>query len=202
MSMSSWRISSSMLMRSAASSSTISRRLTRGSAYCLIRSSAAWMVSVVRRLGQVRERAALDALVALLLDGDDLHRDVAGVGVLLEPRQHRPAEHVGQEHVERDRGRPVFAHHAQAVGAAIGDQHLEAARARQVAQHRRVARVVLDHQQRRVARHDLGAIVGRLARATQRPAVCGCSVCARQRQPARAPRARDRRPRSAAAGTA
>ena len=61
------------------------------------------------RLVEVGERAALEAVLALLLDGDDLHRDVARRRVLLELAQHRPAEHVGQEDVERDRGRHVLA---------------------------------------------------------------------------------------------
>ena len=69
------------------------------------------------RLVEVGERAALEAVLALLLDGDDLHGDVARRGVALELAQHRPAEHVGQEDVEGDRGRRVPARQGQRFGA-------------------------------------------------------------------------------------
>ena len=98
------------------------------------------------------------------------------VGVLLEAREHGPAEHVGQEDVERDRGRPVLAHQAQRLGAAVGDQHLEAARAREVAQHRRVVRVVLDDQQRRLAGIQRVAVVGDLLERVGAGDAFGCSL--------------------------
>jgi len=61
------------------------------------------------RLDEVRERAVRQPVLALLLDRQHLHRDVAGLRVQLEVVEHRPTEHVGQKHVERDRGRREFA---------------------------------------------------------------------------------------------
>ncbi len=58
-----------------------------------------------RRLGDEREGAARQRVLAVLVERDDLHRDVPRQRILLELAQHRPAQHVGQEHVERDRGR-------------------------------------------------------------------------------------------------
>ena len=46
-----------------------------------------------------------EPVLALFLQRDDLHRDVARGRVELELVEHRPAEHVGQEDIERDRGR-------------------------------------------------------------------------------------------------
>ena len=55
-----------------------------------------------RRLDEVGERAVGEAVLALLVHRDDLHRDVPRGRVELEVVQHRPAEHVGQEDVQRD----------------------------------------------------------------------------------------------------
>ena len=104
------------------------------------------------RLGQEAERAAREAVLPVLVERDDLHRDVAQRRVLLELAEHRPAEHVGQEDVERDRRRAVLARERQRLGAARRDQHLEALRARQVDEDARVVRIVLDDEQHRVAR--------------------------------------------------
>ena len=117
----------------------------------LMRSNAASRPSVVARLDQERERAVLEAVLALLLDRDDLHRDVARRRIVLELVEHRPAEHVGQEDVERDRGRLVLARERQRLRAALGDQHLEAVVARQARAARGVVRIVLDDQQHAVA---------------------------------------------------
>ena len=60
------------------------------------------------RLDQVRERAVRQAVLPLLLDRQHLHRDVARRRIELQVVEHGPAQHVGQEHVERDRGRQVL----------------------------------------------------------------------------------------------
>ena len=64
----------------------------------------------------------------------------AGGRVLLELAEHGPAQHVGQEDVERDRGRLVLAGQRERVGAAHGDEHLEALVAGQVDEDARVVR--------------------------------------------------------------
>ena len=55
-----------------------------------------------RRLDEVGEGAARQAVLALFFQRDDLHRNVPRGRVELEVVEHRPAEHVGQEDVERD----------------------------------------------------------------------------------------------------
>ena len=61
-----------------------------------------------RRLVEEGESAAREPVLLVVVQRDDLHRDVARRRVLLELAEHRPAEHVGQEHVERDRRRLVI----------------------------------------------------------------------------------------------
>ena len=122
------------------------------------------------RLGDERERAARQRMLAVLVERDDLHRDVAGERILLELAQHRPAEHVGQEHVERHRGRLELLGEIERVDAAHRDQHLEAVVAREVHDDARVMRVVLDDQQDAVARLDLEPVVRDLLGRAFRPA--------------------------------
>ena len=165
---------------------------------------ASFSSSVVARLGQERERAARQAVLAILVERDDLHRDVPRLRILLQLAEHGPAEHVGQEDVERHRGRPVLARQRQRVGAARRDQHLEAAVVGEVDEHPRVVRIVLDDQQRRLA----GLRRARDRRAPPRwsapargPAAGSAGRRASSAAPARAARARSAR-RSAAAGRA
>ena len=103
-------------------------------------------------------------MLAILVQRDDLHGDVARGGVLLELAEHGPAEHVGQEDVERDGGRLVLVGQRQRFGAARGDQHLEAVVAREIDQDAGVVRIVLDDQQHHVAGLEIVAIVRRSAR--------------------------------------
>ena len=75
--------------------------------------------SATRRLWRRRfchegKSAARQAVLAVFVEGDDLHRDMACEGILLELTEHRPTKHVGQKHIQRDRGqagiaRPVAA---------------------------------------------------------------------------------------------
>ena len=91
-------------------------------------------------------------MLAVLVQRDDLHRDVPRQRIVLELAQHGPAQHVRQEHVERDRRRLELLGEIQRFGAARGDQHLEALVAREIDQHARVMRIVLDDQEDGVAR--------------------------------------------------
>ncbi len=86
------------------------------------------------RLAQEGERAARQTVLAILIESNDLHRDVARRGVLLELAQHAPAQHVGQENIERDGGGLVFARQRQRLGAPMRHQRLEARTARQIDQ--------------------------------------------------------------------
>ena len=162
-----------------------------------------------RRLADERERAAREAVLAVLVQRHDLHRDVARRRIALELAEHRPSEHVGQEHVERDRGRAGTRARARArPRRVVGDEHLEAVGAREVDDHARVARIVLDDQHasgRRAARSSRSSGIDDVRRLR-----CGASrgssrarAPARRRPPSASPPSRRaRRRRSAAAGTA
>ena len=115
-----------------------------------------------RRLGDEGERAARQAVLAILVERDDLHRNVPRERVLLELAEHGPAQHVGQEDVERHRRRLVLLGEIERVVAAHGDQHLEALVARKVDQDARIVRIVLDDEQDGVAGLDLQPVVGDL----------------------------------------
>ena len=111
------------------------------------------------RLDEVGEGAVREAVLAFFFQGDDLHRDVARGRVELELVEHRPAEHVGQENIERD-GRGVeLPGEGKAQRALGGDDALEALVARQAQEDARVVRVVLDDEQDGVALLDGVAIV-------------------------------------------
>ena len=142
-----------------------------------------------RRLGHEGERAARQAVLAVLVQRDDLHRDVPRRRILLELAEHRPAEHVGQEHVERDRGRLIFARQRQRIGAAHRDQHLQPVVVRQIDQDARIVRIVLDDQQHRIARLDDCGDRRPRSRSGARPAARGVGSAASARGAALAPTA-------------
>ena len=54
------------------------------------------------RLRYKRERSTCQALLAIFIEGEHLHRNVPSRGVLLEVVQYRPTQHVGQEDIERN----------------------------------------------------------------------------------------------------
>ena len=151
-----------MLICSAALSSTTSRRLRRGRRVLLDARQRGVDAFGRRRLGDEGEGAARQRVLAVLVERDDLHRDVPRQRVLLELAQHRPAQHVGQEHVERHRGRLELLGQIERIGAAHRHQHLEALVAREIHQHARVVRIVLDDQQDGVAGLDFQPVVGDL----------------------------------------
>ena len=113
-----------------------------------------------RRLDEVRERAVGQDRLALFFHGDDLHRDVARRRVELELVEHRPAEHVGQEDIERDGLGTELPGEGKARRAPGGHDALEALVARQAQEDARVVRIVLDDQQYGVALLDALAVVG------------------------------------------
>ena len=99
-------------------------------------------------------------MLSLLLHRDDLHGDVARDRIELELVQDRPAEHVRQEDIERDRGGPDLPRQGQRVRALVRDDALEAVVAREAEQDSRVMRVVLDDEHDRIALDDRFPVVG------------------------------------------
>ena len=136
------------------------------------------------RLDEVGEGAVRQAVLALFFQRDDLHRDVARGRVELELVEHRPAEHVGQEDIERDGRRAGTA--GPATGPArpcVATMPLKPLSRAKPEQDARVVRVVLDDEQHGVARRrsrrgrprcaPRARSAGRSARATWRLA-CSC----------------------------
>ena len=111
-----------------------------------------------------RECAAREPVVPVLVERDDLHGNVPGRRILLELAQHRPAEHVRQEDVERDRGRMVRARERERLRAARRDQHLESLVLGGAHHQAREVRIVLDDEHHAVAGRDCASIVGDLLR--------------------------------------
>ena len=98
-----------------------------------------------RRLGDKSECAARQAVMPVFIERKHLHGNVAGRGVLLEMIQHRPAEHVGQEHIERDCGRiDTRAPATSASAPVLRNQDLESLVAREIAEHASIVRIVFD----------------------------------------------------------
>ncbi len=122
-----------------------------------------------RRLVDEGEGAARETVLAVFVERDDLHRNVPGQRILLELAEHVPAQHVGQEHVERNRGRLILFGEIERIVAAHRQQRLEALVARQIDQDAGIVRIVLDDEQDGVAGLDIHPIVGdRLDRALGR----------------------------------
>ncbi len=102
------------------------------------------------RLAQGRDRPQQAAARQIVAGGDDLHRDVTAIEVVLEAIEDAPAVDVGQGDVERDRGGSVLAGEGQRGGPECGDQGLEARVPGRVDQEPGEPQVVLDDQERAV----------------------------------------------------
>ena len=112
-----------------------------------------------RRLGHKREGAARQTMLAIFVERHDLNGNVPGERVLFELAQHSPAQHVGQEHVERNGGWLVLFGQAERLVAAHRQQCLEALVAGQVDQNTRVVRIVLDNKENAVAGVDIHPVI-------------------------------------------
>ena len=99
-------------------------------------------------------------MLTILVERDDLHRDMPGERILLELAEHVPAQHVGQEHVERHRGRLILLGEIERIVAAHRQQHLEALVAGEVDQDARIVRIVLDDEQDGIAGLDISRSSG------------------------------------------
>ena len=159
-----------MLSCSAWLSSTTSRRLRRGAAKALMRDSALLRPSAVVGL-PTNEKAPRARPCWRSSSSVTICTGMCRVaGSRFRWLKHRPAQHVRQEHVERDGGRPVLADEVERVRAGAGHQHLEAVGARQVDDDARIARIVLDDQHHRVVGLQVGAVVGNADDGGLRPA--------------------------------
>src|SRR5262249_25027736 len=114
------------------------------------------------RLDEVRESTSLQAMLTLLFHGDDLHRYVARAGILFEMTEHVPAQHVGEEDIERDGGWLVFPDERQGRAAKSADKSLETPVPHQAEQDAGVVGVVFDDEDARFAGFDFVPVVGHL----------------------------------------
>src|ERR1700687_1184641 len=115
-----------------------------------------------RWFADIRKRAAGESVLPVFVQRDDLNRNVSGQRVVLQLTEHRPAQHIGQEHIERHRGGLELLGEIQRLGTAGGDQDLETLVASQVYQDARIMRIVLDNQKNRVPRFEIQPVVREL----------------------------------------
>ena len=106
------------------------------------------------RLDEVGEGAVREAVQPFFIQRDDLHRDVARRRVELKLVEQRPAEHVGQENIERDGRGVILSREGKTRPAFHGDDAFETLVARQPEEDARIVRIVLDDEQYGVARVD------------------------------------------------
>ena len=107
------------------------------------------------RLGDEGERAAGQAVLTILIDSDDLHRDMARLRVLLELAQHRPTQHVRQKHVERHRRGTILVRQVERIFAARRDQHFETLVMGKIHHDACIMRIVFHDEQHCIARLDV-----------------------------------------------
>ena len=77
-----------------------------------------------RRLRHEGKGALGQSVLPILIQGDNLHRDMPRAWVMLQLAEHRPAEHVREEDIQRDRGRTVFPSQSERVGPAVATSTL------------------------------------------------------------------------------
>ena len=140
-------------------SSTISNLFVRGRGEILETVEGGLQAVGGRLLDEIGERTVREAVLPLLFQGDDLDRYVTRDGIELELIEHRPAEHVGQEDIERDGGGLVLTGERKRRRSAGTDDALETLVPRQTEQDARVVHVVLDDQEDGVAIRDNVPIV-------------------------------------------
>ena len=114
------RSAPTMLCRCASSSSTTSSRLTgRSTNSCSVVERVGERL-LGGRLGQEVDGAEPEAALPVLLDRDDVHRDVPGGRVVLQPVEDGPAVRVGQPEIEGDRGGLILPGQRRAPGRRAG----------------------------------------------------------------------------------
>ena len=112
-----------------------------------------------RRLDEAGKRAMQQPVQPPFFNREHLHRDVTHRRILLEIVEDGPAQHIGQEDVQRDGGRPILSCHRQRHLPTVGDDAFESLGAHQFEEEARVMRVILDDEQHLVAFVNVLAIV-------------------------------------------
>ncbi len=125
-----------------------------------------------RGLGHEGERPACQAVLSVFVQRQHLHRDVPRSRVLLQMIEHRPAQHVGQEHVQRHGRRVVLAGQGEGLRAAHGHKHLEPLVTGQIAHDAGIVRIIFDNQQDSVVGLQVVAVVRNLLDRALRSSDC------------------------------
>jgi len=115
-----------------------------------------------RRLDDEREGAARQAVLAVLIERNNLHWDVPCQRILLKLTQHVPSEHVRQEDIKRYGCRLILLGEIERIVAAHRQQCFEALVAREIDHDARIMRIVLHDQQNGVARLNFESVVRNL----------------------------------------
>ena len=85
------------------------------------------ILQIIRRCGfdQIRERTVRQPVLPFFLNREHLHRDMTRGRIQLQIVQHGPAQHVGQEHIQRNRRRMELPGQTECGLAAVGDNAFE-----------------------------------------------------------------------------
>ena len=110
-------------------------------------------------LADIRKCAAGQGMLTVFVQCDDLNRNVPCQRVMFQLTEHGPAEHVGQEDIERYRGGLELLGEIQGFGAAGRAQDLKALIARQIDQDARIMRIILNDQKNRIPRFEIEAVI-------------------------------------------
>jgi hypothetical protein len=86
-------------------------------------------------------------VVPVFIERQHLHWNMTCAGILLQVVQDRPAQHVGQENIERYCGGVELPHQREGLRPAGGHQNLETLIAGQITQDPRVVRIIFYNQQ-------------------------------------------------------
>src|SRR5207245_2374478 len=90
---------------------------------------------------------------------DYVHRDVPGNGIVLQQIQHRPAVHVRQQQIQRDRVRRELLHERQGRAGIRSDHPFESALARNVEERGCKLEVVFHDQDHIITLPDLATVI-------------------------------------------
>ncbi len=111
-----------------------------------------------RRFGRVADGAHLHRGFLSILHRHDVHRDVPGDGIFLEPFKHGQPGMVRQPHVQQDRIGSVLHRGVEAVVGVLRDQAAVLQLVGKIAKDAGELRLVLDHQHRALEREALAVV--------------------------------------------
>ena len=86
-------------------------------------------------------------MLAVFIQGQDLDRNVAHGGVLLQMIEHGPTQHVWQEDIQGNGHGMELTRQCERFSTPSSNQHLESLVSRQIAEQAGVVRIILDNQQ-------------------------------------------------------